>query len=188
MELSRCPWVKKEIEMEYHDSEWGRPVYEDSKLFEFLILEGMQAGLSWITILNKREYMRSVFDRFDPKIISNYQEDKIETLLQDPGIIRNRRKIDALVTNAQAFLKVQEEYGSFSDYLWAFVDGKPILNHWNDKEEVPIHTELSDTLSKELKKKGFKFVGTTICYSLMQAVGMVNDHLTTCSFHDLPFI
>jgi DNA-3-methyladenine glycosylase I len=180
MEIVRCPWARKEIEIEYHDHQWGIPLYDDRKLFEMLILEGMQAGLSWITILNKREHMRKAFDGFDPVVISGYTQEKREELLQDAGIIRNRLKINALIENAKAFLRVTEEFHSFKEYIWSFVEGTPIINHWQTVEEVPIHTEISDRMSKDLKKRGFKFVGTTICYSYMQAVGMVNDHLLSC--------
>ncbi|HIT91115.1 MAG TPA: DNA-3-methyladenine glycosylase I [Candidatus Merdenecus merdavium] len=184
MEVVRCPWAKQEIELEYHDHEWGKPVYEDNKLFELLILEGMQAGLSWITILNKRETMGKAFDGFDPQIICNYDDKKKEDLLKDAGIIRNRRKIDALVGNAKAFLEIQKEFGSFRDYIWSFVDGKPMIHHVERMEDVPVNNEISDTMSKDLKKRGFRFVGSTICYSFMQAAGLVNDHFINCSFRD----
>lgn len=184
--VTRCPWVTDELDQLYHDTEWGVPEYEDDKLFEFLILEGMQAGLSWNLILKRRESMRQAFDGFSAKCIAGYSEEKKAELLNNPGIIRNRRKVDALVKNAIAFLQVQEEFGSFSRYLWGFVGGKPITNHWEHVSEVPATSEISDAMSKDLKKRGFSFVGSTICYSLMQAIGMVNDHLTSCSFYSLP--
>ncbi len=179
-EVCRCPWVKSELDADYHDREWGRPSCEDAHLFEMLILEGMQAGLSWSLILKKREHMRTVFDGFDPVKIADWNEHKILELMGDPGVIRNRRKLEAARVNARCFLETQKEFGTFSRYLWSFVDGRPIINHFERMEEVPASTELSDRLSKELKKRGFKFVGTTICYSLMQSVGMVNDHLVGC--------
>ncbi|MFT9488346.1 MAG: DNA-3-methyladenine glycosylase I [Tepidibacillus sp.] len=178
---SRCAWVTDDpLYIDYHDQEWGVPVFDDQKLFEFLILEGAQAGLSWITILKKRENYRHVFDEFDPKKVALYDSKKVEELLVNKGIIRNRLKIQSSITNAQAFLKVQEEFGSFREYIWSFVDGKPIINHWKSKEEVPITTPQSDLMSMDLKKRGFKFVGSTICYSFMQATGMVMDHTTNC--------
>lgn len=177
----RCAWAGNDpLYIQYHDTEWGVPVHDDRKLFEFLILEGAQAGLSWITILRKRENYRVAFDGFDPEIIAQYDETKIAELMQNSGIIRNRRKIDAAITNAHLFLKLQEEFGSFDNYLWSFVEGSPIKNCWENLSCVPASTQLSDTLSKDLVKRGFKFVGTTICYSLMQAVGLVNDHVTEC--------
>ncbi|GBF12401.1 DNA-3-methyladenine glycosylase 1 [Tepidibacillus sp. HK-1] len=181
MMKSRCAWVTDDpLYIDYHDQEWGVPVFDDQKLFEFLILEGAQAGLSWITILKKRENYRHVFDEFDPKKVALYDSKKVEELLVNKGIIRNRLKIQSSITNAQAFLKVQEEFGSFREYIWSFVDGQPIINHWKSKEEVPITTPQSDLMSKDLKKRGFKFVGSTICYSFMQATGMVMDHTTNC--------
>ncbi len=181
MEKQRCWWCGDDpLYMEYHDTEWGVPVYDDDKLFEFLILETFQAGLSWITILRKRENFRKAFDQFNYKKIANYSEEKVQALLQDAGIIRNKLKIRATITNAQAFMKVQEEFGSFSAYIWGFVDGKPIQNSLKNKTEVPANTPLSDTISKDLKKRGFKFVGSTVMYAYMQATGMVNDHLVTC--------
>ena len=177
----RCFWVTKDpLYIEYHDNEWGVPVYDDDTLFEFLVLETFQAGLSWITILKKRENFRKAFDNFNYQKIANYTEDKFETLLQDAGIIRNKLKIKATITNAQAFIKVQEEFGSFSKYIWAFVDGKPIQNNFVNREDVPATTPLSDKISKDLKKRGFKFVGPTIVYAFMQAVGMVDDHTLDC--------
>lgn len=181
MPENRCPWAGSEkIYQDYHDFEWGRPVHDDRVLFEFLILEGMQAGLSWITVLKKRENFRRAFDGFDPKKVSLYKEKDTERLMADAGIIRNRLKIDAAVQNAKSFLAVQKEFGSFDRYIWSFTDGEPIVNSFSDTGEVPARTELSDKMSKDLKKRGFKFVGSTICYAFMQAVGMVNDHLTGC--------
>lgn len=180
-ELKRCAWVTQDpVYISYHDNEWGKPVYEDRLLFEFLILEGAQAGLSWITILKKRENYRKAFDNFDPEIVSSYDDKKIAELLSDKGIVRNRRKIEAAVQNARSFLEIQKEFISFSTYIWSFVGGKPIINSWKTIEEVPARTQLSDAMSKDLKKRGFKFVGSTICYSFMQAVGMVNDHTQNC--------
>jgi DNA-3-methyladenine glycosylase I len=177
----RCGWVGNDpLYLEYHDREWGVPVHDDRQLFEMLILEGAQAGLSWITVLKKRENYRRAFDQFDVGKIARYDTRKKRALLNDAGIIRNRLKIDATIGNARAFLDVVEEHGSFSDYLWAFVDGRPIVNRWRSLSQVPVSTETSDALSKALKRRGFKFVGTTICYSFMQAVGMVNDHTRDC--------
>ena len=177
----RCDWVGSDpLYIQYHDSEWGVPVYDDRKLFEFLILEGMQAGLSWLTILRKRENFRRAFDNFDPEKVARYGEPKIQELLTDAGIIRNRLKVRAAVSNARAFLKVQQEWGSFSNYMWRFVDGKPQINAWKTVTELPASTPQSDAMSKDLKKRGFKFVGSTICYAHMQAVGMVNDHIVNC--------
>lgn len=183
----RCFWVSDDpLYIEYHDNEWGVPVYDDDKLFEFLILETFQAGLSWITILKKRENFRKAFDNFDYKKIAKYSEDKYEELLQDAGIIRNKLKVKATITNAQLFMKVQEEFGSFSKYIWDFTNGKPIINKFEKREEVPATTELSDTISKDLKKRGFKFVGSTVIYAHMQATGMVNDHTTDCfRYHEV---
>ena len=180
-ELTRCAWCNSsELYQKYHDDEWGVPVYEDTKLFEFLLLETFQAGLSWITILNKRENFRKAFDNFDYKKIANYSEDKIQDLLQDPGIIRNKLKVYSAVSNAQAFMKIQDEFGSFSKYIWDFVDGKPIDNNRKSLKEVQATTPLSDAISKDLKKRGFKFVGSTVVYAHMQATGMVNDHVEDC--------
>jgi DNA-3-methyladenine glycosylase I len=179
--MNRCGWVNNDpLYMDYHDHEWGVPVYDDRILFEFLNLEGAQAGLSWYTILKKRENYREAFDHFDPEKIIQYDDKKIEELLNNEGIVRNRLKINAVITNAKAFLKVVEEFGSFSKYIWSFVEGKPIQNHFKELKDVPTSTEISDKLSKDLKKRGFKFVGTTICYAYMEAVGMVNDHIVTC--------
>ena len=181
MTKTRCTWsVGDPLYEAYHDQEWGVPVYDDATLFEFLILETFQAGLSWITILRKRENFRKAFDNFDYKKIADYDQDKIDSLLHDAGIIRNRLKINSTITNAQNFMKIQEEFGSFSNYIWDFVGGKPIKNSFNSMSELPGNTILSDTISKDLKKRGFKFVGTTIVYAHMQATGMVNDHVTNC--------
>jgi DNA-3-methyladenine glycosylase I len=177
----RCHWVSDDpVYIAYHDQEWGVPIYDDHRLFEFLILEGAQAGLSWITILKRRENYRACFDNFDPHKIAHYSQHKINELLINPGIIRNRLKIQSTITNARAFIEVQKEWKSFSNYLWNFVDGKPIKNQWKNPQEIPAKTALSDQLSKDLKKRGFKFVGSTICYAFMQAVGMVNDHAREC--------
>lgn len=183
----RCFWVSDDpLYIEYHDTEWGVPVYDDDKLFEFLILETFQAGLSWITILKKRENFRKAFDNFDYKKIAKYTEDKYEELLQNAGIIRNKLKIKATITNAQAFMEVQEEFGTFSKYIWGFTNGKPITNKFEKREEVPATTKLSDAISKDLKKRGFKFVGSTVIYAHMQATGMVNDHTTDCfRYHEV---
>ncbi|MDN3015321.1 DNA-3-methyladenine glycosylase I [Paenibacillus sp. BSR1-1] len=179
--MNRCGWVNKDpLYIHYHDEEWGVPVYEDRLLFEYLNLEGAQAGLSWYTILKKRENYRKAFDHFEAEKIITYDEKKIEELLLNEGIVRNRLKINAVITNAKAYLKIIEEIGSFSQYIWSFVGGKPIQNHFKELKDVPASTEISDKLSKDLKKRGFKFVGTTICYAFMQAVGMVNDHILTC--------
>ena len=180
MDKNRCDWAKKPLEIEYHDNEWGIPVHDDRKLFEFLVLDGFQAGLSWSTILAKRDNFSKAFDDFDYKKIVQYDEKKIESLLQDAGIIRNKLKIKAAISNARAFLKVQEEFGSFDRYIWSFTDGKTMVNQWRTMEEVPATSKESDAMSKYLKKRGFKFVGSTICYAFMQAAGMVNDHLVTC--------
>jgi DNA-3-methyladenine glycosylase I len=178
---SRCAWaVGDELNIKYHDLEWGRPVYDDRLLFEFLILEGAQAGLSWVTILKKRDNYRQAFDHFDASVIARYRATKIEQLLHNPGIIRNRLKIQSAVSNAHAFLNLQEEFGSFSKYIWDFVGGKPMLNQWGNLSRIPAKTAISDAMSKDLKKRGFKFVGSTICYAFMQAVGMVNDHTVDC--------
>ena len=177
----RCGWCEKDdLYRNYHDTEWGNPVYDDAKLFEFLILETFQAGLSWYTILCKRENFRKAFDNFDYKKIANYDQNKVESLLQDAGIVRNILKIKATITNAVAFMKVQEEFGSFSNYIWAFTNGKPIDNNPKTLKDVPATTTLSDKLSKDLKKRGFKFVGSTVVYAHMQATGMVNDHVSAC--------
>jgi DNA-3-methyladenine glycosylase I len=178
---TRCDWcLSSDLYKEYHDKEWGTPVYDDATLFEFLILETFQAGLSWITILNKRENFRTAFDQFDYKIIALYSEGKIQELLQDKGIIRNKLKVRSAVSNAIAFMKVQEEFGSFSSYIWNFVDGKPIINNPKTLKDVPATTPLSHEISKDLKKRGFKFVGSTVVYAHMQATGIVNDHIASC--------
>ena len=181
MELTRCSWcLSSDLYKEYHDQEWGKPVYDDATLFEFLILETFQAGLSWITILKKRENFRKAFDNFDYKKIAQYSEDKIQDLLLDAGIIRNKLKVYSAVSNAIAFMKIQEEFGSFSKYIWGFVDGNPINNNIQSLKDVPATTPLSDAISKDLKKRGFKFVGSTVVYAHMQATGMVNDHIQSC--------
>jgi DNA-3-methyladenine glycosylase I len=180
---SRCPWPTDELYIRYHDEEWGVPVHDDRRLFEFVILEGAQAGLTWRTVLNKRENYRKAFDQFDAEKMARYSQAKIEKLMNDKGIIRNRLKIESAVQNARAFLKVSDEFGSFDRYQWRFVEGKPIINHFKSMKEVPARTEISDALSKDLLKRGFKFVGSTICYAHMQAVGMVNDHLVGCFRH-----
>ena len=182
--MGRCEWAGKDpLYLDYHDKEWGVAVYDDDKLFEFLILETFQAGLSWITVLRKRENFRKAFDNFDYKKIATYQEEKYESLMQDAGIIRNQLKIRATISNAQAFISIQEEFGSFSKYIWGFVDGKPIQNSFKTLSELPAKTILSDEISKDLKKRGFKFVGSTVIYAHMQATGMVNDHVTSCFRH-----
>ena len=180
MERKFCPWAKGELYLDYHDNVWGRPVHDDGRLFELLVLEGMQAGLSWLTVLKKREAFRRAFDGFDPRVVASYGEEKLAALLADPGIIRNRAKLAAAVTNAQAFLRVQEEFGSFDRYLWSFVDGRPVVNAWERLEQVPATTPVSDRMSRDLKARGFKFVGSTICYALMQSAGLVNDHMVWC--------
>lgn len=177
---TRCGWAKSDLAIEYHDAEWGVPVRDDRKLFELLILEGAQAGLSWDTILRKRENYRAAFDDFDAEKIAQYDQKKQIELLQDEGIIRNRLKIASAVANAGAFLKIQAEFGSFNSYIWRFVDGKPVFHLWKTLAEVPSANFVSDAISKELKKRGFNFVGSTIMYSFMQACGLVNDHLVTC--------
>jgi DNA-3-methyladenine glycosylase I len=182
-EKVRCPWAKNDLSIAYHDKEWGVPVHDDQRLFEFLILEGAQAGLSWDTILQKRDNYRAAFDGFDPERVAKYNQKKRDALLANPGIVRNRLKVDSAIINAKAFLLVQAEFGTFDRYLWGFVEGKPIRNEFKSFKEVPARTEISDTLSKDLKRRGFKFVGTTICYAMMQAVGMVNDHLVDCFRH-----
>ncbi len=178
-EKTRCEWCNgSEIERAYHDDEWGVPLHEDRKLFEFLILEGAQAGLSWITVLKKRAHYRKVFDQFDPVRVAKYSDKKL-----DPGIIRNRLKVSSAVSNARIFLEVQAEFGSFDSYIWQFTDGKAIHNRWQSMSEIPANSAESDAMSKDLKKRGFRFVGTTICYAFMQATGMVNDHTIDCYRH-----
>ncbi len=180
----RCGWVSDDpLYITYHDEEWGTPAHDDRRLFEMLILEGMQAGLSWITVLRKRENFRAAFDDFDPEIVAQYGEAKIAALMNDAGIIRNRSKINAAVTNARAFLDVQAEFGSFDAYIWQFIGGKPRINRWPTLADVPAETDESRQMSKALKKRGFKFVGPTICYAYMQSCGMVNDHTLDCAWH-----
>ena len=183
-DVQRCGWVTDDpLYIAYHDQEWGRPLYDDRKLFELLSLEGAQAGLSWITILKRRENYRKAFDDFQPEVIRSYRPDKVEKLLNDSGIIRNRKKILSVIQNAQCYAEVQKEFGSFSSYIWSFVDGKPIINSWETQEDVPAKTEISERMSKDMKKRGFSFVGPTICYSFMQAAGLVNDHIRDCFLH-----
>lgn len=179
-QVVRCAWARNELSMLYHDEEWGVPQHEDRRLFEFIVLEGAQAGLSWDTILQKRENYRAAFDNFDPAIVARYDRRKVRRLLANAGIVRNRLKIASAVENAQALLKVAEEFGSFDRYIWQFVDGKPRINAWKSLGQVPAHTAQSDAISKDLRKRGFRFVGSTICYAFMQAVGMVNDHVVSC--------
>jgi DNA-3-methyladenine glycosylase I len=179
----RCPWPTNEFSIRYHDEEWGVPVHDDRVWFEFLILEGAQAGLSWDTILKKRERYREVLDGFDPAKVARYDDRKVKQLLSDPGIVRNRLKIAATIRNANMFLAVQREFGSFDAYIWQFTGGKPIVNRRRSMKEVPARTAESDALSKDLLKRGFKFVGSTICYAMMQATGMVNDHTIDCFRH-----
>ena len=177
----RCEWAGSDpLYIQYHDQEWGVPVHDDCTLFEFLVLEGAQAGLSWITILRRRENYRQAFDNFDPQKVARYNPAKIERLLQDPGIIRNKLKVNSAVQNAQAFLRIQEEFGSFNQYIWEFVDHRPIINTWTQMNQIPASTPLSETISKDLKQRGFNFVGPTIVYAHMQATGMVNDHVVSC--------
>jgi DNA-3-methyladenine glycosylase I len=177
----RCAWSQhSDIYVAYHDEEWGVPLHDDRLLFEFLVLEGAQAGLSWITILRKRENYRRAFDQFDPEKIARYDVAKVEALLQDPGIVRNRLKVQAAILNARACLAIAEEFGSFDRYIWQFVDGRPLVNRWQSMSELPAKTPTSDAMSKDLLKRGFKFVGSTICYAYMQATGMVNDHTVDC--------
>ena len=180
MSPRRCSWPQTDLDIAYHDSEWGVPLHDDRKLFEFLILEGAQAGLSWSTILKKRENYRRAFAGFDPEPVARFSSARVARLLRDPGIVRNRLKVESAVTNARAFLEVQEEYGSFDSYLWRFVGGRPRQNARRSLRGVPARTRESDALSDDLKRRGFRFVGSTICYAFMQAVGMVNDHLVTC--------
>jgi DNA-3-methyladenine glycosylase I len=180
VDMKRCNWPSNDLSIRYHDEEWGKPLHDDRGLFEFLILEGAQAGLSWDTILRKRENYRKAFDGFDVNKVARYTDKKVEKLLQDEGIIRNRLKIASAISNARAFLAVQNEFGSFDKYIWSFVDGKPIVNRLKESSQVPAKTEVSDAISKDLKKRGFNFVGSTIMYAFMQATGMVNDHLVSC--------
>lgn len=184
LELPRCGWVHQDpIEIAYHDDEWGRPVHDDRKHFEFIILDGFQAGLSWLTILRKRASFRAAFDNFDPAQVAGYGEQKHQALLQDKSIVRNRLKIQAATLNAQAFLAIQSEFGQFDTYIWRFVEGKTIQNQWPTLAEVPTKTVISDAMAKDLKQRGFKFVGSTICYAYMQAAGLVNDHTVDCFCH-----
>jgi len=179
--MKRCSWCEgSELYVQYHDEEWGVPVFDDRKQFEFLILESAQAGLNWLTILKRRENYRRAYDNFDPEKIANYGSRKIKELINDEGIIRNIKKIEASVNNARLFLDIQEEFGSFSDFIWGYVDNKPVNNRWKDLSQIPAKTELSDLITKDLKKRGFKFLGSTIMYAHMQAVGIVNDHLVDC--------
>lgn len=181
MDQTRCSWCGEDaLYVSYHDNEWGVPVYDDDKLFEFLTLETFQAGLSWITVLRKRENFRKAFDNFDYQKIAKYDDRKFEELIVDAGIIRNKLKIKATISNAIAFMDIQKEFGSFSKYIWGFVNHEPIINRWQTMDEIPASTEISDRLSKDLKKRGFKFVGSTVIYAHMQATGMVNDHVTSC--------
>lgn len=184
MDTKNCTWAKSESELAYHDNEWCRSVHDERKLFEMLILEGMQAGLSWRTVLDKREHMRKAFNNFMPEIVAQYDDSKKSELLQNAGIIRNRAKINALVKNARAFLEIQKEFGSFDAYIWSFSGGRKIVNAWTDETMIPATTGISDKMSKDLYKRGFRFAGSTICYSYMQAIGMVNDHIVTCEFYD----
>ncbi|MEH6534918.1 MAG: DNA-3-methyladenine glycosylase I [Psychroserpens sp.] len=185
MEKHRCGWCSgNDLYKAYHDEEWGVPVKDDDTLFEFLILETFQAGLSWITVLKKRENFRKALDHFDYKKIATYDQRKVDSLLQNEGIIRNKLKVNATITNAQAFMKVQDEFGSFSKYIWEFIDGKPIKNKFKDSKNAPANTPLSDAVSKDLKKRGFKFVGSTVVYAHMQATGMINDHEVSCFRYD----
>jgi len=186
--IKRCAWAASSSEQmqEYHDKEWGVPVHDDRLLFEFLILEGAQAGLSWSTVLAKRENYRKAFSNFDVKKIIKYDQQKIDKLLLNPGIIRNKLKVNSVVINAMAFIEVQKEFGSFSAFIWSFVDGKPIMNTWKNHDRLPAKTNISDKMSAALKKRGFKFIGSTICYAFMQAVGMVNDHSTDCFKYPKP--
>jgi DNA-3-methyladenine glycosylase I len=182
---NRCKWVPQndELYIKYHDEEWGVPVYDDLKLFEFITLETFQAGLSWKTVLHKRENFRKAFDQFDPKMVANYNDRKIEALLNDKGIIRNQLKIKAAVNNAQKFLEIQNKYGSFNRFIWKYIGGAPIVNQWQAITDIPVKTDISDKLSADLKKLGFKFTGSTVCYAHMQATGMVNDHTVDCFRH-----
>lgn len=180
----RCHWAQTEPMIAYHDEEWGVPVHDDRKLFEMLCLEGAQAGLSWEIVLRRRERYRELFRNFDPALVARMTPARIEKILQDPGIVRNRAKVESVVANAKALLKIRREFGSFDAYIWSFVDGKPIVNRRRKAEDVPASTEQSEAMSRDLKKRGFSFVGPTICYAFMQAVGMVNDHRVSCDWHD----
>lgn len=183
--MIRCPWCESsDLYRKYHDEEWGKPVYDDKTHFEFLVLESAQSGLSWITILKKRENYRVEYDNFNPDIVALYDEEKILKMLENPGIIRYRKKIESSISNAKEFLKIQKEFGSFNEYIWSFTEKKIIKNSWKNLSEVPAKTELSDIIAKDLKKRGFKFLGSTTVYSYLQAVGIVNDHLLECQFRD----
>ena len=181
--MTRCPWASTPELAAYHDTEWGRPVHDDRKLFEFIVLEGAQAGLSWVTVLRKRERYCSLFGNFDPAFVANVTPSRIERILRDPGIIRNRAKVEAAVANARGVLLLRQEFDTFDAYVWQFVGGKPIVNKWKRSEDVPALTPQSEAMSRDLRRRGFGFVGPTICYAFMQAVGMVNDHLVTCDWH-----
>lgn len=182
-EIIRCDWCGTDpLYRQYHDTEWGRPCREDKKLFEFLLLESAQAGLAWITVLRKREGYRKAFAGFEVDKVARFNQRSVERLMKDASIVRNRQKITSAINNAKQFMAVQDQYGSFADYLWGFVDGTPILNHWDTLAEIPASTTLSDTISKDMKQRGFRFFGTTICYAYLQAMGVVNDHLVSCSF------
>jgi len=181
--MNRCEWAGNELMIQYHDQEWGSPLHDDQMLFEFLILEGAQAGLSWNTILQKRENYRAAFDNFDPAVIAEYNDDKVQGLMANAGIVRNRLKISATISNAKAYLTVVQESGSFDSYIWGFVGGQPKVNAWKSLSEIPAKTDESDAMTRDLKTRGFKFVGSTICYAFMQATGMVNDHRVDCFRH-----
>ncbi len=182
--MNRCSWCgNDELYVKYHDEEWGVPVHNEKKHFEFLVLESAQAGLSWITVLRKRESYRKAYDDFDAEKVAQYDEDKIEELMQNTGIVRNRKKIEASINNAARFIEIQKEFGSFDNYIWSFVDNKPVVNSWNNLSEVPATSELSDMVSRDLKARGFKFLGSTIVYAHLQATGIINDHLTGCFRH-----
>lgn len=180
MDVIRCNWAKSKLEIEYHDKEWGVPLYDDIKLFELLVLETMQAGISWAIVLSKREAIRKAFDDFNPYEIASYDDRRIEMLLANPQIIRNSLKIRSAIQNARAFLRIVEKYGSFASYIWQFVDQKPIINAWRELSQIPAYTEISKQMSKDMKQRGFSFVGPTVCYAFMQACGLVNDHLISC--------
>lgn len=183
MQINRCAWAGNDpLYVAYHDTEWGKPIHDDRLLFEFLILEGMQAGLSWITILKKREAFRAAFENFEPEMVAVFEQARIEELMQNSAIVRNRRKIESAVKNARHFLEIQKKFGSFDKFIWSYVDGEPIVNHPKTSADVPATSELSDRISRDLKKLGFSFVGSTIIYSFMQATGMVNDHIDDCDF------
>lgn len=186
MTPKRCAWATTALSIPYHDEEWGRPAHDDRTLFEFLILEGAQAGLSWETILNKRDRYREAFFGFDPERVAKMNARAVDRLMRDPGVVRNRAKIESAVDNARAFVKVRAEFGSFDRYIWSFVDGRPIVNKWQRRSQLPASTPVSEAMSKDLRKRGFRFVGPTICYAFMQAVGMVNDHVLDCAWRNHP--